>query len=343
MTKQKYIMALDAGTTSNRCILFNARGEMCSVAQKEFTQYFPKPGWVEHDANEIWTTQLGVALSAMNEVGASAEDIAAIGITNQRETTIVWEKATGRPIYPAIVWQCRRTAALCDRLRADGLAEHIQAVTGLVPVRIRVKDGRAQSVTLQNVPSFVYSTDQEIHTDHHGTVRADIVFGGNVFALINVDEQGIPMTLESLRPLTNLAMDVLAHVNDDAFFRHPELPAFRKIEFMLLYSDKDAAPGYSGRNCIIFEGEQTDRSPCGTGVSARVADLVHRGRLAIGEETAQDNLMGQRFTGKGVAAVQVGGFPAVRVEISGTAYKTGSCTFLIDENDPLTYGFPFHA
>lgn len=133
MANQKYIMALDAGTTSNRCILFNARGEMCSVAQKEFTQYFPKPGWVEHDANEIWTTQLGVALSAMNQIGASAEDIAAIGITNQRETTIVWEKATGRPIYPAIVWQCRRTAALCDRLRADGLTEHIRTVTGLVP------------------------------------------------------------------------------------------------------------------------------------------------------------------------------------------------------------------
>ena len=85
-----YIMALDAGTTSNRCILFNKAGEMCSVAQKEFTQYFPKPGWVEHDANEIWTTQLGVALSAMNQIGASASDIAAIGITNQRETTIVW-------------------------------------------------------------------------------------------------------------------------------------------------------------------------------------------------------------------------------------------------------------
>ena len=109
MTKQKYIMALDAGTTSNRCILFNARGEMCSVAQKEFTQCFPKPGWVEHDANEIWTTQLGVALSAMNEVGASAEDIAAIGITNQRETTIVWDRDTGEPVYHAIVWQCRRT------------------------------------------------------------------------------------------------------------------------------------------------------------------------------------------------------------------------------------------
>ena len=125
MAKQKYIMALDAGTTSNRCILFNARGEMCSVAQKEFTQYFPKPGWVEHDANEIWTTQLGVALSAMNEVGASAEDIAAIGITNQRETTIVWDRDTGEPVYHAIVWQCRRTSEYCDALKARGLTDLI--------------------------------------------------------------------------------------------------------------------------------------------------------------------------------------------------------------------------
>lgn len=125
-------MALDAGTTSNRCILFNRAGEMCSVAQKEFTQYFPKPGWVEHDANEIWTTQLGVALSAMNKVGASAADIAAIGITNQRETTIVWDKATGEPVYHAIVWQCRRTSALCDELKARGLTETFRQKTGLV-------------------------------------------------------------------------------------------------------------------------------------------------------------------------------------------------------------------
>ena len=127
-----YIMALDAGTTSNRCILFNRAGEMCSVAQKEFTQYFPKPGWVEHDANEIWTTQLGVALSAMNKVGASAADIAVIGITNQRETTIVWDKATGEPVYHAIVWQCRRTSALCDELKARGLTETFRQKTGLV-------------------------------------------------------------------------------------------------------------------------------------------------------------------------------------------------------------------
>ena len=127
-----YIMALDAGTTSNRCILFNEAGEMCSVAQKEFTQYFPKPGWVEHDANEIWTTQLGVALSAMNKIGATAADIAAIGITNQRETTIVWDRDTGEPVYHAIVWQCRRTSAYCDELKARGYTEAFRQKTGLV-------------------------------------------------------------------------------------------------------------------------------------------------------------------------------------------------------------------
>ena len=107
----KYIMALDAGTTSNRCILFDKAGNICSVAQKEFTQIFPHPGWVEHDADEIFATQLEVARQAMANVGATAADIASIGITNQRETTILWNRHTGRPIHNAIVWQCRRTAA----------------------------------------------------------------------------------------------------------------------------------------------------------------------------------------------------------------------------------------
>ena len=128
----KYIMALDAGTTSNRCILFNERGEMCSVSQREFPQYFPKPGWVEHDANEIWATQLGVAVEAMQKVGATAADIAAIGITNQRETAIVWDKVTGEPIHHAIVWQCRRTSEYCDSLKAKGLTDSFRAKTGLV-------------------------------------------------------------------------------------------------------------------------------------------------------------------------------------------------------------------
>jgi glycerol kinase len=126
------MMALDAGTTSNRCILFNKRGEICSIAQKEFTQYFPHSGWVEHDANEIWSTQLGVAVEAMTKAGATAKDIAAIGITNQRETAIVWDRETGEPVYHAIVWQCRRTAAICDELKAKGLEEPIRKKTGLI-------------------------------------------------------------------------------------------------------------------------------------------------------------------------------------------------------------------
>ena len=128
----KYVMALDAGTTSNRCIIFNEKGEMCSVAQKEFTQYFPKPGWVEHDANEIWSSQLGVAVEAMAKLGIGADDIAAIGITNQRETTVVWDKSTGEPVYHAIVWQCRRTSEYCDTLKDKGLTDKFREKTGLI-------------------------------------------------------------------------------------------------------------------------------------------------------------------------------------------------------------------
>lgn len=128
----KYIMALDAGTTSNRCILFSKEGTIVSMAQREFTQYYPKPGWVEHDANEIWSTQLAVATEAMAKVDASANDIAAIGITNQRETTVVWDKHTGEPIYNAIVWQCRRTSEYCDTLKEKDLTEKFRKKTGLM-------------------------------------------------------------------------------------------------------------------------------------------------------------------------------------------------------------------
>lgn len=128
----KYVMALDAGTTSNRCILFDKAGNICSMAQKEFGQIFPHPGWVEHDASEIFSTQLGVAVEAMSKVNAKAADIAAIGITNQRETAIVWDKETGEPVYHAIVWQCRRTAELADALKNKGLSESYQKKTGLI-------------------------------------------------------------------------------------------------------------------------------------------------------------------------------------------------------------------
>ena len=128
----QYILAFDQGTTSSRAIIFDHKGSIISVAQKEFKQIFPQPGWVEHDPNEIWSTQLGVAAEAITKAGLSVSDIAAIGITNQRETTVVWERATGKPIYNAIVWQDRRTAQFCDELKSKGVEPHIKEKTGLV-------------------------------------------------------------------------------------------------------------------------------------------------------------------------------------------------------------------
>ena len=130
---EKYIMALDQGTTSSRCILFDHKGIICSMAQKEFGQIYPQPGWVEHDPMEIWSSQLSVATEAVSKIGATAEEVAAIGITNQRETTIVWNRHTGQPVYNAIVWQCRRTAERIDKMVEEGMSEYIQMATGLVP------------------------------------------------------------------------------------------------------------------------------------------------------------------------------------------------------------------
>lgn len=129
---EKYVMALDAGTTSNRCILFNKKGETCSVAQREFPQYYPHPGWVEHDGNQIWATQISVAVEAMQKINADPSQIVSIGITNQRETTLVWDKETGEPVYHAIVWQCRRTAEYCDMLKDQGYSDMIREKTGLL-------------------------------------------------------------------------------------------------------------------------------------------------------------------------------------------------------------------
>lgn len=129
---QQYILAFDQGTTSSRAIVFDKKGTIVSSAQKEFTQFFPQPGWVEHDANEIWSTQIGVAAESISKAGMSIKNMAAIGITNQRETTVVWDKTTGIPVYNAIVWQDRRTATYCDTLKANGHATEIQQKTGLI-------------------------------------------------------------------------------------------------------------------------------------------------------------------------------------------------------------------
>lgn len=130
---KKYIMALDQGTTSSRCILFDKNGSICSMAQKEFPQIYPAPGCVEHNPVEIWSSQRAVAAEAMSLIGAEADNIAGIGITNQRETTIIWERKTGKPVYNAIVWQCRRTADMIEKIKADGMSDKIRQKTGLVP------------------------------------------------------------------------------------------------------------------------------------------------------------------------------------------------------------------
>lgn len=126
------ILALDQGTTSSRAIVFNIAGEILTIAQQEFTQYYPKPGWVEHDPLEIWDSQLAVAQRALQDAGLSSDDVATIGITNQRETTVIWDKTTGQPVHPAIVWQCRRTADMCEQLKAEGFDTTIREKTGLV-------------------------------------------------------------------------------------------------------------------------------------------------------------------------------------------------------------------
>ena len=129
---KEYILALDQGTTSSRAIIFDHDGLPVASAQKEFTQFYPKPGWVEHDPEEIWATQAGVALEAITKAGLESVNIAAIGITNQRETTIVWNRKTGKPVYNAIVWQDRRTADFCDKLKSEGQSENIMGKTGLI-------------------------------------------------------------------------------------------------------------------------------------------------------------------------------------------------------------------
>ena len=129
---KQYVIALDQGTTSSRAIIFDKEQNIIAMAQKEFIQHYPKEGWVEHDPMEIYASQYGVLIEVLAKSGVKAEEIAAIGITNQRETAIVWDKNTGRPVYNAIVWQCRRTASICEDLKARGLADYIQKTTGLV-------------------------------------------------------------------------------------------------------------------------------------------------------------------------------------------------------------------
>lgn len=215
MNSKKYIMALDAGTTSNRAIIFDEKCNIVSMAQKEFTQYYPRPGWVEHDAMEIWSSMLGMAVEALNKAGLTAENISAIGITNQRETTIVWDKYTGEPVYNAIVWQCRRTADYCDSI--SDKADIIRAKTGLVIdpyfsatklkwILDNVPDARSRAEAGELIFGTVETwliwklTGGEVHVTDYSNASRTMLFNINtlewdeeILNLLNIPESMLPM------------------------------------------------------------------------------------------------------------------------------------------------------
>lgn len=218
---KKYIMALDQGTTSSRCILYDKQGRQISIAQKEFTQIYPNPGWVEHDAMEIWSTQVGVAQEALSMVDATYENIAAIGITNQRETTIVWDKNTGEPVHNAIVWQCRRTAAFCDELKNRGLSDLFREKTGLfidayfsatkilwilehVPgARERAEAGELLFGTVETWLIWKLSRGKIHVTDYSNAARTmlfnihDLEWDQEILNLLNIPEGMLPQAVPS--------------------------------------------------------------------------------------------------------------------------------------------------
>ena len=247
----KYIMSLDQGTTSSRCILFDKAGRICSTVQKEFTQIFPHPGWVEHDAMEIWNTTLEVSRAAMEKLGVTAADIAAIGITNQRETTVIWDKATGVPIANAIVWQCRRTSDIIDALVADGHADTIRAKTGLVPDAYF--SGSKIKWLLDNVPGA--RTRAEAGELLFGTIDTWLIWkltGGQVHVtdytnasrtmLYNIHE--LCWDKELLR-LLDIPMCILPEVR-------PSSAVYGKTEFELYGGEIPIAGAAGDQQCALF-------------------------------------------------------------------------------------------
>ena len=231
----RYVIALDQGTTSSRCILFDQQGNICSVAQREFPQIYPQPGWVEHNPMEIWSSQLSVTMEAMGKIGAHYSDIAAIGITNQRETTIVWDRDTGEPVYNAIVWQCRRTANRIEQLKKDGLEEKIIERTGLIPDAYF--SGSKIEWILDNVPGAREKAE-----------RGDLMFGTvDTWLIWNLTKGCIHVT-----DYTNAARTMLFDIHrkcwDDEileYFRIPKsmLPDVKPSSCIYGYTSSDVMGG----------------------------------------------------------------------------------------------------
>ncbi len=234
---------------------------------------------------------------------------------------------------------CICTAAVNERwvnVKEPETIIKIDTPSGLVNVRVQVSGGKAVNVAMKNVPSFVYSEDQKVMTKNFGEITGDVVFGGTSQFQINTDQLGLDISPDNSEKLLDVAMDVLKNGCKSLEFHHPTLP-INSVDYILFYSDKTEDEQAVGRNCIMLGDRQLDRSPSGT--SARTAYLYTKGEIAIGQETLHENILGMTYTGKVVEATRVGAFPAVVNEIAGRAYLTGRCDFIIDEEDPMSFGF----
>ncbi|MFZ5351561.1 MAG: glycerol kinase GlpK [Bacillota bacterium] len=291
MTK-KYILALDQGTTSSRAILFNHMGEIVSSAQKEITQFYPKAGWVEHDAMEIWATQSGVAREAIEKIGASPEEIAAIGITNQRETTVVWDKNSGKPVYNAIVWQCKRTAGLCDELKGKGLESYIHKNTGLVidayfsgtkvkwildNVEGARKKAEAGELLFGNIDTWLIwnLTRGKVHATDYSNASRTMLFNIKELKWDQkiLDELDIPM---SMLPVVRESSTILGYTDEKTFggARIP-ISGVAGDQQAALFGQACFAPGMAkntyGTGCFMLMNTGTDMVESKNGLLTTIA------------------------------------------------------------------------
>ena len=255
----KYILALDQGTSSSRALVFDHEGNVCSVAQMEFTQHFPQPGWVEHDPMEIWSSEAAVIAEAISKIGINGKDIAGIGITNQRETTIVWDAETGKPIYNAIVWQDRRTASFCDALKAQGLTDKIREKTGLIidayfsgtkikwildnvpGARVRAEAGKLRFGTVDSWLVWQL-TKGEVHITDVTNASRTMLFNINT---LKWDEEmlsllGIPV---SMLPEVKSSSEIYGHTKTTIFAHEVPIAGIAGDQQAALFGQMCTAPG----------------------------------------------------------------------------------------------------
>ena len=321
---QQYIMSLDQGTTSSRCILFDRLGNICSSAHKEFRQFFPQPGWVEHDPVEIWRTTLEVAKNAMEKLGAEATDIAAIGITNQRETTVLWDKETGEPVCNAIVWQCRRTSHMVDRLVADGYAESIRSKTGLVP------DAYFSGTKIQWILDHVPGARQKAESGKllFGTIDTWLIWNLTGGAIHITDYTNASRTMlynihdlcwdKELLQLMNIPEKILPEVK-------PSSCVYGKTEYSLLGGEIPIAGAAGDQQCAMFgqccfaPGQM--KNTYGTGCFL----LMNTGSTPVTSQNGLVTTIGIGFEGK------------VQYALEGSIFVAGGAIqWLRDQLDVLT-------